>query len=94
MTNRVAKLFDCRNKDVGQRELFIVEGDSALGSCKQARDPDFQAIIPLHGKILNCLKCEYDKIFKKRDYYGPHKNPRLRRRGEKQGEQGAFLPSI
>ena len=64
MTNRVAKFVDCRSKDVGQRELFIVEGDSALGSCKQARDPDFQAIIPLRGKILNCLKCEYDKIFK------------------------------
>ena len=64
MTNRIAKFVDCRSKDVGQRELFIVEGDSALGSCKQARDPDFQAIIPLRGKILNCLKCEYDKIFK------------------------------
>uniref|UniRef100_UPI003FEF46EF toprim domain-containing protein n=1 Tax=Candidatus Fimivicinus sp. TaxID=3056640 RepID=UPI003FEF46EF len=57
MTNRVAKFVDCRSKDVAQRELFIVEGDSALGSCKQARDPDFQAIIPLRGKILNCLKC-------------------------------------
>ena len=41
-----------------------MEGDSALGSCKQARDPDFQAIIPVRGKILNCLKAEYDKIFK------------------------------
>lgn len=64
ITNRVAKFVDCRSKDVGQRELFIVEGDSALGACKQARDPDFQAIMPIRGKILNCLKADYDKIFK------------------------------
>ena len=64
ITNRVAKFVDCRSKDVGEREVFIVEGDSALGACKQARDPDFQAIIPLRGKILNCLKADYDKIFK------------------------------
>ncbi|MBQ9082020.1 MAG: DNA topoisomerase [Clostridia bacterium] len=64
MTNRVQKFVDCRSRDVSRRELFIVEGDSALGSCKLARDPDFQAIIPLRGKILNCLKADYDKIFK------------------------------
>lgn len=64
MANRVAKFVDCRSKDTDRRELFIVEGDSALGACKQARDPDFQAIMPVRGKILNCLKAEYDKIFK------------------------------
>ena len=64
MTNRVQKFVDCRSKDVNERELFIVEGDSALGACKQARKADFQAIMPIRGKILNCLKCEYDKIFK------------------------------
>ena len=64
ITNRIAKFVDCRSKDVNEREVFIVEGDSALGACKQARDPDFQAIIPIRGKILNCLKANYDKIFK------------------------------
>lgn len=64
MTSRVEKFVDCRSKDVNQREIFIVEGDSALGACKQARDSAFQAIIPVRGKILNCLKSEYDKIFK------------------------------
>lgn len=64
MTSRIAKFVDCRSKDVETRELFIVEGDSALGACKQARDPNFQAIIPIRGKILNCLKADYNKIFK------------------------------
>ena len=64
MTGRVAKFVDCRSKDKSERELFIVEGDSALGACKQARNPDFQAIIPIRGKILNCLKADYDKICK------------------------------
>ncbi len=64
MTSRVAKFVDCRSRDVSRRELFIVEGDSALGACKQARDPDFQAIMPIRGKILNCLKAGYDRIFK------------------------------
>ncbi len=64
ITNRINKFVDCRSKDINERELFIVEGDSALGACKQARDPDFQAIIPLRGKILNCLKADYEKIFK------------------------------
>ena len=64
MTNRVAKFVDCRSKDNSEREIFIVEGDSALGACKQARNPDFQAIMPIRGKILNCLKADYNKIFK------------------------------
>lgn len=64
LTNRVQKFVDCRSRDVSMRELFIVEGDSALGACKQARDSEFQALIPVRGKILNCLKSEYDKIFK------------------------------
>lgn len=64
MTNRIQKFVDCRSKDVNEREVFIVEGDSALGACKQARDASFQAIMPVKGKILNCLKSDYDKIFK------------------------------
>lgn len=64
MTNRIQKFVDCRSKDVNEREVFIVEGDSALGACKQARDAAFQAVIPVRGKILNCLKSDYDKIFK------------------------------
>ena len=64
ITDRIQKFVDCRSRDVSERELFIVEGDSALGACKQARDAQFQAIIPVRGKILNCLKAEYDKIFK------------------------------
>ncbi len=63
-TNRIQKFVDCRTKDVSRREIYIVEGDSALGSCKQGRDAEFQAIIPVRGKILNCLKADYDKIFK------------------------------
>ncbi len=64
MTSRVEKFVDCRSKNVEEREIFIVEGDSALGACKQARDSSFQAVMPVRGKILNCLKVEYDKIFK------------------------------
>ena len=64
MASRVAKFVDCRSREVSERELFIVEGDSALGACKQARNPDFQAIIPIRGKILNCLKADYNRIFK------------------------------
>ena len=64
MTNRIQKFVDCRSKDVSEREIFIVEGDSALGACKQARDAKFQALMPIRGKILNCLKSDYDKIFK------------------------------
>lgn len=64
VSNRVQKFVDCRTKDVSRRELYIVEGDSALGSCKQGRDSEFQAIMPVRGKILNCLKADFDKIFK------------------------------
>ncbi len=62
--NRIKKFVDCRTKDVTRRELYIVEGDSALGSCKLGRDAEFQGIMPVRGKILNCLKADYDKIFK------------------------------
>ncbi|MCM1315593.1 MAG: toprim domain-containing protein [Alistipes senegalensis] len=64
LANMVEKFVDCRTKDVTRREIYIVEGDSALGSVKLARDAEFQAIIPVRGKILNCLKAEYAKIFK------------------------------
>lgn len=64
VTNKVEKFVDCRTKDVTQREIYIVEGDSALGSCKLARDAGFQALMPIRGKILNCLKADYARIFK------------------------------
>jgi DNA gyrase subunit B len=64
ISNRVKKFVDCRSKDLGKREIYIVEGDSALGSCKMGRDAEFQAVMPVRGKILNCLKAEYDSIFK------------------------------
>lgn len=64
ITNRVKKFVDCRSRDASRREVYIVEGDSALGACKLGRDGEFQAIMPIRGKILNCLKAEYDKIFK------------------------------
>ena len=55
---------DCRTKDVERREIYIVEGDSALGACKQSRDAEFQGLMPVRGKILNCLKADYPRIFK------------------------------
>ncbi|HZK70378.1 MAG TPA: toprim domain-containing protein [Clostridia bacterium] len=64
ISNRVKKFVDCRTKDLAMREIYIVEGDSALGACKMGRDSNFQAIMPVRGKILNCLKSNYDKIFK------------------------------
>lgn len=63
INNRVEKFVNCRSKDVEKREIYIVEGDSALGSCKLGRNAEFQAIIPVRGKILNCLKADYNKIF-------------------------------
>ena len=64
ISNRVQKFVDCRTRDVSRRELYIVEGDSAMGSVKLSRDPEFQGIMPVRGKILNCLKADYAKIFK------------------------------
>jgi len=64
MNNRVKKFVDCRSRKVDERELYIVEGDSALGSVKLGRNSDFQAIMPVRGKILNCLKADYNSIFK------------------------------
>ncbi|MBQ3549716.1 MAG: DNA topoisomerase [Clostridia bacterium] len=64
LLSRIDKFVDCRSKDPNERELFIVEGDSALGSVKMARNAEFQAVIPVRGKILNCLKAEYERIFK------------------------------
>ena len=63
MTNRIQKFIDCRTKDRERRELYIVEGDSAAGACKQGRSAEFQAIMPVRGKILNCLKADFGKIF-------------------------------
>ena len=64
IANRVQKFVDCRSKDPDKREIYIVEGDSALGSVKQSRDAEYQGIMPVRGKILNCLKADYGKIFK------------------------------
>ena len=63
INNRVEKFVNCRSKDVTKREIYIVEGDSALGSCKLGRNAEFHAIMPVRGKILNCLKADYNKIF-------------------------------
>ncbi len=64
LANRVQKFVDCRSKDPEKRELYIVEGDSAMGAVKLSRDGDFQGIMPVRGKILNCLKADYPRIFK------------------------------
>ena len=63
IADRVEKFVDCRSKDISKREIYIVEGDSALGSVKQGRDAEYQGIMPIRGKILNCLKADYSKIF-------------------------------
>ena len=64
IANRVQKFVDCRSRDTDKREIYIVEGDSALGACKLSRDAEFQGIMPVRGKILNCLKADYVRIFK------------------------------
>ena len=64
IANRVQKFVDCRSRDVEKREIYIVEGDSALGACKLSRDAEFQGIMPVRGKILNCLKADFVRIFK------------------------------
>ena len=64
IANRVQKFVDCRTKDAARREIYIVEGDSALGSVKLARESEYQGIMPIRGKILNCLKADYARIFK------------------------------
>lgn len=64
LANRVQKFIDCRSKDKDRREIYIVEGDSAAGACRQSRDAEFQGVMPVRGKILNCLKADYVRIFK------------------------------
>ena len=64
MANRVQKFIDCRSKDRTRREVYIVEGDSAAGACRTSRDAEFQGVMPVRGKILNCLKEDYPRIFK------------------------------
>ena len=64
LANRVQKFVDCRTRDSARRELYIVEGDSAMGAVKSSRDSEYQAIMPIRGKILNCLKADYARIFK------------------------------
>ena len=64
LSNQVQKFVDCRTKDASRRELYIVEGDSAMGAVKSSRDSEYQAIMPIRGKILNCLKADYARIFK------------------------------
>ena len=64
IANRVQKFVDCRSRDPEKREIYIVEGDSALGSVKLSRDAEYQGIMPVRGKILNCLKADYARIFK------------------------------
>jgi len=63
LARNVEKFVPCHSKDKTVRELYIVEGDSAMTSCKLARDAEFQAIIPVRGKTLNCLKSSYARIF-------------------------------
>jgi topoisomerase-4 subunit B len=57
------KLTDCESEDVSRREVFLVEGDSAGGSAKLARDKQYQAILPLRGKVLNTFEVERDRLF-------------------------------
>lgn len=59
---KAEKYVDCRSNDPKEKELFILEGDSALGSCKNARDSKFQALLPVRGKTLNCLKAPIEQV--------------------------------
>ena len=88
IANRVQKFVDCRTKDVSRRELYIVEGDSALGSVKLSRDAEFQGIMPVRGKILNCLKADYAKIFKSEIITDLHEGAGLRGGGPGQAREG------
>ena len=63
VSGRVEKFVPCHLKDPNVCEIYIVEGDSAMSSCKLARNAEFQAIIPVRGKTLNCMKSSYEKIF-------------------------------
>ena len=63
VTNKVKKFVDCRSKDPEKREIFIAEGDSALSSLIVARDPEFQALMPIRGKILNTQKASLQSVF-------------------------------
>ncbi len=80
IANRVQKFVDCRTKEVDRREIYIVEGDSALGACKQSRDAEFQGLMPVRGKIPD--------LQKRRDH-GPDEGAGLRRGGSGKGRQGA-----
>jgi topoisomerase-4 subunit B len=82
------KLTDCESSDVSRNELFLVEGDSAGGSAKMGRDKEFQAILPLRGKVLNAWETERDRLFANNeihdiavaigvDPHGKHDNPDL-----------------
>ena len=88
LANRVQKFVDCRTKDASRRELYIVEGDSAMGAVKQSRDSEFQAIMPIRGKILNCLKADYARIFKSEIITDLIRVMGCRRRAGRQPQQG------
>ena len=79
-------------RSASRRELYIVEGDSAMGSVKLSRDAEFQGIMPVRGKILNCLKADYARIFKSEIITDLLQRHGLRRRGratrQRQGPDG------
>ncbi|MBU2720963.1 DNA topoisomerase IV subunit B, partial [Acidithiobacillus ferridurans] len=63
------KLTDCESEDIQRNELFLVEGDSAGGSAKAARDKEYQALLPLRGKVLNTWEVDADQIFKNQEVH-------------------------